>query len=445
MGIVTDWDCLPPGPGEPPVDDAYIADYEASVDPAVNGTHGNGRSEALTPQVLDAALVELVTRELDLVGPLAEQAAKDLAYRIRTEHLMTLARTQVRELRLSRDTNLDAIDSASASAMLARERPVRARVLGDLLLEGQNATVVARWKTGKSTLVDNVAAACVTGGLWLGRFPVPVPMRVALLNYELHPDDMLDRLAALQLEPEVQERLLVVNLRGHRLPLSTAVGRRWMARCLADHGARVVIVDPFGAAFAASGGESENDNAEVRGWLINWDEIKSEAGCPTLIMPVHTGRAAAVEGDEQGRGATVLEDWPDVRMILTKDKDNDRFLRTEGRAAFDLYESRLSFDPATRGLTLSGRDVGLSREAARAKGAVDAVVRVVTGSPGLNKTQLRDAMAGDGPTHHGEQDKAVKDALASGQIHYHKGSKGAQLHYPGPDHREDEWCSAEEF
>lgn len=392
----------------------------------------------ITP--IDPDLLRAIADEYGVSGPEAWTLAEKVAGRITTERATGMARRIVHDARLSREADLAGIDVATAAQMLRRDRPPRAGVLGDLVLQGHNASIVGPWKTGKSTLVDNAADALASGGTWLGRFPVPHPLRVALLNYELVAEDMEDRLSALGLDSEATERLLVVNLRGKRLPLTVAVGRRWLVSQLANHAAEVVIVDPFGAAFAAAGGESENDNAEVRRFLITLDEIKAESGCHTLLMPVHTGRGEVVEGNEQGRGATVLEDWPDVRMLLTKDKAGGRYLRTEGRARWNLHESRLSFDPVTRRLTLPSGDVGVSRRAARLDGSTRLVARLVEENAGVNVTTLWTLLAAEGVTNNDDKAAAITEAKARRFVHTHAGARRAIVHYVGGPHQLGETC-----
>lgn len=399
-----------------------------------------GAYEEAPAASIDPALIKAVSEEYGVTGPDAWRLAETVAGRIASERASGLARRIVHDDRLSKEADLVGIDMATAAAMLQRDRPPRVGVLGDLVLEGHNASVVSPWKTGKSTTVDSASEALVTGGNWLGRFPVARPMRVVLLNYELVPEDMEDRLAALGLSGEAAERLLVVNLRGKRLPLTVPVGRRWLASQLADHGAEVLIVDPFGAAFAAAGGVNENDNAEVRRFLINLDEIKAEANCRTLLMPMHTGRGEAVEGNEQGRGATVLEDWPDVRMMLTKDKAGVRYLRTEGRARWNLHESRLSFDPATRRLSLPSEDVGLSRRDARRGESTRLVERLVDENPGVNVGTLWTLLAGEGVTNNDDKAAAIADAKARRFIHVHAGDRRAVLHFVGAQHPIGDVC-----
>ena len=410
----------------------------ASATPALTPTVASTQPAADT-EPPPVEIVELVEDELGVGGIDGLRLAAQIAERRVYEQIVTVARRLVRDDALARETDLNAIDVVTASALIVRERPKRRDVLGDLLLEGQNATVVARYKAGKSTLVENMARAAVTGGQFLARFAVPEPLRVVLMNYELDEDDMTSRVAGLSLDDDALERLLVVNLRGHRLPLMARLGVRWLAGTLAHHRADVVIVDPFGAAFAAAGGISENDNAEVRRFTTALDEIKRLSGCRTLVMPVHTGRGEQGNGDERGRGATVLDDWPDVRMLLTVDESGHRYLRTDGRAR-GLNESRLGFDEYDRRLMLASTDLGLSRKAARRAEAVETVVKLVREAPGINTRELRDALGAEGVGHNYDKDKAIADARSEHRIHMHTGPKRAVLHYAGEPHDEVESC-----
>lgn len=382
------------------------------------------------PTPLDPAMVEAVEKEFSVSGLHAAQLAERLAFRYEQERIGALARRLVRDAQAARDADLDSIEVLTGTELLQRPRLPRQRLLGDLVMVGHNVTITARYKVGKSTLVENIARSLLMGEDFLGRYAVATPQRVALLNYELDAEDMELRVRAMGLDTGALERLLVVNLRGHRLPLMVPAGRDALVSTLLEHRAQVLAVDPFGAAYAAAGGESENDNAEVRRFVTALDEIKRLAGCPSLFMPVHTGRGEQVEGDERGRGATVLDDWADVRMILTKDNAGARFLRTEGRA-WDLHESRLGFDEGDNRLMLGTTDVGLDRRKAKALENASVVRDLVKGSPGIVKRELRDNLTG---LRKDDRDSAIGAAITGRLVHVHPGPRGAICHYVGGPH-----------
>ncbi len=71
-------------------------------------------------------------------------------------------------------------------------------------------------------------------------------------------------------------------------------------------------------------------------------------------MPTHTGRAAMDVGSERARGATRLDDWADVRWLLTRGTGEDidnRYFRATGRDV-ETDEGVLEYNPLTRGLAL---------------------------------------------------------------------------------------------
>jgi hypothetical protein len=395
---------------------------------------------APTPEV-DPALVDLVTAELGLDDPQAVyNAAADLADRLYRQHIYRLADQLLAERVAAKDQNLDAGRAVNAVDFLAESEQPAPPLLGLLIAEGHNATVTAGFKAGKTTLFENTTRALVVGEAFLGRFKVDRPYRVAFLNYEMTADDLRARLRALDLGDEAAERLLVVNLRGVHLCLTSPAGRDWLTAKLVGHRPDVLIVDTYGAA-AAPSVESENDNAGGRRFLTTLDQIKAAAGCPSLLMSAHTGRAVVAEGDEHARGATVLDDWADVRLVLTKDRDTGtRFLSSEGRGDFALPESALHFDANARRLVLTDDHLGTSRADTRANTAAAVVVQLVTGAPGIGNRDLRGQLREAGMASTRYQTTAISRAKAHGLVHIHSAAGNKQCHYPGQPHPDGAGC-----
>lgn len=389
-------------------------------------------------EATDVGMLKVV-HALGVTGPDAWRMATKLGERVEYETVATLARQIARDREAERSADLDAIEGATALDLLALNRPSLVPSLGYLVGDGHNVILTAPRKGGKSKAVENMTVAWTTGASFLGRFEVPRPQRVLYLNYELTPEDFDQRVRLMCLEDEAAERLYVVNVRGHRLPLMAPTGRDWLVRVAVDHRADVIAVDPFGAAFAAAGGQSENDNAEVRRFLAALDEIKRLSGVRTLVMPHHTGRGEQVEGEERGRGASVLEDWADVILFLTKDKAGVRYLRSEGRAT-DLPESRLEFDPATTRLYLGTGDVGVNRRVARRAEGVRLAAQVITERPGLKKGDVTDALGLAGVTNNDDKAAAIAGAIKDGIVHTHPGARTAIHHYPGSPHDNGDPC-----
>ena len=109
-----------------------------------------------------------------------------------------------------------------------------------------------------------------------------------------------------------------------------------------------LIVDPFGRAYGAS---NQNESGEVSAWLVDVDKFaRTEVGATDLILTAHAGWNA-----QRTRGSSVLEDWADSIVTMTRDdRDEDaRYFRAIGRDV-QIDEDRLDYDPRTRLLSLTG-------------------------------------------------------------------------------------------
>ncbi len=100
-----------------------------------------------------------------------------------------------------------------------------------------------------------------------------------------------------------------------------------------------------------------------------------------------------------------------------------RYFSAYGRDV-EVAESLLSFDAATRRLELSGGN----RRDAKHRGTSEAIVELLTLSPGQSGRQIEDAIAGEEHTQ-----KAVREALkalvSAKKVRRSPGARGAQLHW----------------
>jgi RecA-family ATPase len=369
------------------------------------------------------------------------QIATELAAGLRAEQRRRLVKRLADDSEAAAAMRLDRVRVLNAAEFVRESTSPPPPCLGGLVAEGHNALLVAPKKAGKSTLVENACRALVTATAFLGIFDVRRPYRVALLNFEMTEDDERARLQSLNLEDEPLERLLPLNLRGAGLSLTAHAGRRWLIDQLRRHQADIAIIDTYGAASAPSV-ESENDNAGSRRFLMAWDAIKADAGIHTSLISHHTGRAQHVEGEEHGRGATVVEDWADVILMLTRARDDTghRFLSSEGRSAYTLPESRLYFDPTTRTLTLPETAVGENRRRSRDNRQAETTAQIVADHPGILTTELRKLLPEHGITNGAEASTAIKTARTRGLIHTHPGRANSIRHYRGAIHADTDPC-----
>lgn len=225
-------------------------------------------------------------------------------------------------------------------------------VIDQLFPAGGNVLLTAQYKTGKTTLVNETARALADGGPFLDKFQIgPHPGRVVIFNFEMSAN--MYRRWWRDVGCVQPQRITLVHLRGIRLPLLAPITQEWCVATLQDMHCQTWIVDPWARAFAGSG--DENSNSDVGVALDVLDSIKERAGVANLLLATHTGRGAMDEGAERARGATRLDDWADVRWLLTRDKNDARFLRATGRDV-EVDEEGLAFDLATRRLAFGGGD-----------------------------------------------------------------------------------------
>lgn len=311
-------------------------------------------------------------------------------------------------------------DAGTLSEVLARPAEPPMRVDG-LIPSDAGALLVAQRKTGKTTAELNYARCLLTGEPFLSTFDVrPVAGSVALLNYEVS----AAQIARWAHEHHVPaDRLLLVTLRGRRNPLADPEDRAELATLLRSHDTEAVIVDPFGRAYT---GTSQNDSGEVGAWLVDLDRfVRAEVGATDLLLSAHAGW-----NGERTRGSSALEDWADVVITMTRDEDEDgdRYLRAIGRDV-DLDEDRLTFDPHTRTLALTGHG---SRKTARTTRKVEEltefVIRAARSDPGISYARAEAAIREmpDNPGFRkGDVAKAARAAQVAGDLHIGSAARGA--------------------
>lgn len=298
-------------------------------------------------------------------------------------------------------------------------------LIEDVFPSGGNVLLTAQYKTGKTTLVNAVARALADDEQFLDRFETHRDGgRVALWNYEV--DENQYRRWLRDVGITNTNAVSVLNLRGYRMPVMVPRVEDWIVAWLVDREVTTWVVDPFARAFVGSG-SSENDNTEVGAFLDTLDVIKERAGVRELILPTHTGRGEMERGEERARGATRLDDWADVRWLLTKDEQDVRYFRATGRDV-DFPEERLNYDDTSRRLTLGGGDRAWEQKRRRC----DAVVAVVHEHPGIGLAALRTALRAAGVKGRNEAiDAAISEAEYQQLILVEKAGNGALTrHFP---------------
>lgn len=371
-------------PQPPPEDEARATD----ADPAPPQRQGAGAAS------LAAGVGPDPERPAQGTRPVEASASLVLDEPLANTPLVTDLDVAVRRLRISREARqlLDAEDASKGferppfTAHLREEletpdSPVRYQI-ADIMPSGSNVLLTAGFKTGKTTLINNVAKALADSEPLLGRFEIAWRTgRVGLCNYEVGRDMYRRWLRDVRIGHP--EGVVALTLRGYRMPLIAPIVQDFYVDWLAKHEITFWIVDPFARAFVGSGEENSNDDVGV--FLDTLDNIKQRAGCPDLILTTHTGRMEMAAGAERSRGATRLDDWADVRWLLTKDERDTRYFRATGRDV-DYSETELRYDEPTRALFLGTQ----SRRGHKFETLVSAITQTVRQNPGIGTRALRE-------------------------------------------------------
>jgi hypothetical protein len=383
------------GPLDPPVDGGADPFDGVLVDPVTGEV-----KEPLTPeQAAQRRHEQAVAHEL------AQLRARDEA------KMLYAAEKAEREWREPPSTR------TLVEELLIPDEPVQYAIAG-LLPVGANALLTAQYKTGKTTFIDNLARCFADGEPFLERYRIDTAGgRIALFNYEL--DASMNRRWLREMQIRNPERVVVLNLRGFRLPLTASSVEDWVVRWLEEREVTMWVVDPFARA-SVGDITDESKNSEVGVWLDTLDVIKQRAGVRDLVLPTHTGRVEMEAGQERARGATRLDDWADVRWFLTKDDADVRYFRATGRDV-EVAEEKLAFDEERRALRIGGGD----RLWEARRRLEECVVQYVLSNPGCTQAAIEEAVSGKAD----RVRAAVRAAVAGHRLRVEDGPKNSHLHY----------------
>ncbi len=174
-------------------------------------------------------------------------------------------------------------------------------------------------------------------------------------------------------------------------------------------------------------GVEENDNSGVMQLLKRVDEIKKVAGVSESFILVHTGRAEQEAGKERARGATAVDDWADVRWLLTKDDMGHRYLRADGRGV-SMEETVLDFDRERLLLSLGSGDRIVNEE----KEILTLLSSTVQEYPGITLKKLK-VVIRKGVKQGFRDDKlyeAIDEAIELKLIKKRRGARNSNAYYP---------------
>lgn len=305
----------------------------------------------------------------------------------------------------------------SAADELAMPDEVVPYIVNDLFPTGANVLLTAAFKSGKTTMINNLVKCLVDDQPFLGKYGVqPHDGRVVIFNYEVSENQYRQWLRDMNIRN--LDKITIVPLRGLRMPLVTEHVEDYIVKTLTDLECQTWILDPFARAFVGSG--EENSNSDVGRFLDTLDVIKARAGVSNLVLPAHTGRAQE-QGVTRARGATRLDDHADARWILTKSEESGaRFFSASGRDV-EVEEHMLAFDPDTRRMTV---DKATTKEEQGMADAESRIVDFVRTNPRINAGKLYRGVGGNETNHRIARDSAISKGL----LHYDM-TGGSKLFY----------------
>ena len=253
---------------------------------------------------------------------------------------------------------------ATLAAQLAEGVPEIDWVIQDFAPAGI-IQVNAQWKSGKTTLLMNSAAALVTGEAFLGRFEVNFGADecVGFLNMELSKRQMLRWWGDMALPPEAMQRIRVYHAREHgfgALDLSNELAVEWLIEWFRDHQVTYAMWDPLAKLFnPASWGGGDPNSAYNAFWVV-LEHIMREAGLRGMLIAHHTG--FNVEAADRARGASAMMDCPDVNISYRlgddehglPDPKGPRYLKALGRDV-ELEEFEVGYTDHLRALYATGQ------------------------------------------------------------------------------------------
>jgi hypothetical protein len=221
----------------------------------------------------------------------------------------------------------------------------------DWHVEGGNTLLVAQYKTGKTSLAINLYRSLVNHEPFLGAYTVKEQQgRIAYFDYEMLEDQFRFWLKAGG-DMNLNKMVTPYHLRGQVLPLWDKRTRAKVVEWLKRNDTSAIIIDTAARAWAGLV-DNENSNTDMLRFTDSLDQLKYEAGITDLFLLTHMGRQAVFmeQGQERARGATRLEDWMDGGWYMTKDTDNVRYLRAQGRG-IDIEPITLQYSTQTHKLT----------------------------------------------------------------------------------------------
>ena len=289
-----------------------------------------------------------------------------------------LAKSKFEELKFAQEGK--PIEPVSLEKLLSSEISQSPYVIDDLLVAQGKAFLVAKAKSGKTTLCLALLKSLVTGQPFLGRFKVNKPQgAIGYMNLELT-DGQMQRWTK-RLGISESSGIHFWNLRGRPNPFRSEIARRVLVEQIRNLGIKTLFIDTFAKVFSGNA----NDNSEVNRFLVMLDSVLEEAGVEQLVMLLHAGH----EG-KKIRGASALNDHPDSIWYLTTDEVGNRYFSAIGRDV-DVAEGHVVLDKSNNEITFTGE----GRSTTKANSQRDIAISFVETNPGCKAKDIDEVLTGN--------------------------------------------------
>jgi hypothetical protein len=354
--------------------------------------------------VIDLPLYDEETGEI-IDEPMAQISRRDLllATEIETQAVRREAKKLLDDEQILKTFRAPEI-LGNLSIELQQPDEQESYLINELFPTGANVVLTAAFKSGKTTMMNQLVKSLIDDEPFLGRYGVqPHDGNIVIFNYEV--DKRQYRQWMREVGIRNQSKVYLVHLRGLRMPLTTKHIEDKVVEILGNLNAQTWVIDPYARAFTGSG--EENSNSDVGVFLDTLDIIKDRAGVQNLIMPAHTGRAQE-QGIERARGATRLDDWADVRWLLNKNESGERFFSATGRDV-EVAEQLLTWSEVDRSLRIE-RSIG--KHDRTKERVMEALIDYVKANQGCMTKDIDTNVKG----HSSDLRKAKEDAIGQGLI-----------------------------
>ena len=274
--------------------------------------------------------------------------AQEYRFIVRRELLRRRALEHVKQIEIDEAArSVEVPELVDIDEFLRKDPPQSEWLIEDLFQNGGSVLLSAQYKAGKTTFVLNLMRSLTVGpsSLFLGKYRVPEPLRVAWFDLELGQAKAHKWLREMRGLNRSNASMKDLKGRGRTLDLRSGVLFNALARQLRESRMDVLIVDPISPVMSALG-LNENEANSVRPLLDAFDALAAEAGLRGVVIVHHAGHEAA----NRARGSSAFMDWASALWNLTKEGDHLDATRRFSAMGRDVAVEPipLDYDPAER-------------------------------------------------------------------------------------------------